>query len=407
MRKTRIRTLPLLFALCLGAWPLVADEEEPPSFKEALSGGDTAVNLRYRFEAVDQDDFEKDATASTLRTTLSYRTLAYRGFSLFLEAENVTDIGTDGKYNNKGAGSLGNGVTDRPVIADPEITEVNQSYLRWQGEDTRLDLGRQEINWGDQRFVGAVGWRQNHQSFDAVSLVNESLERTRFQYGFIHNTNRLFGDNKQMASHLLSATVKLPLGGLNFYGLYLDYNDEADFGLSRATYGLEWAGSHELEGGAKLLWEAEYADQSDVADNPVDVSASYQFLMLGGVIGGVTVKGAYEVQEGSDDRDRFLTPLATLHKFNGWADKFLTTPGDGLEDLYLSLSGHLGSVGWTLVGHDFSADNTGIDYGTEIDVQFSWKADWGQSFALKGAFYEADEHSVDTQKIWFISSYSF
>ena len=29
------------------------------------------------------------------------------------------------------------------------------------------------------------------------------------------------------------------------------------------------------------------------------------------------------------------TPLATLHKFNGWADLFLTTPNTGLQDLYL------------------------------------------------------------------------
>ena len=28
------------------------------------------------------------------------------------------------------------------------------------------------------------------------------------------------------------------------------------------------------------------------------------------------------------------TPLATLHKFNGWADLFLTTPNAGLEDAY-------------------------------------------------------------------------
>jgi len=172
---------------------------------------------------VDQDDFDKDANASTLRTTLSYRTLAYKGFSLFLEAENVTDIGTSGQYNNAGAGGLNNGVSDRPVVADPEITEVNQSYLRWQGENTRLDLGRQEINWGDQRFVGAVGWRQNHQSFDAVSFEDESLQRVRFQYGFLANANRIFGDNKPMASHLLSANIELPLGGLNLYGLYLDY----------------------------------------------------------------------------------------------------------------------------------------------------------------------------------------
>jgi hypothetical protein len=32
----------------------------------------------------------------------------------------------------------------------------------------------------------------------------------------------------------------------------------------------------------------------------------------------------------------FTTPLATLHKFQGWADKFLTTPVNGLADLYVN-----------------------------------------------------------------------
>ena len=32
------------------------------------------------------------------------------------------------------------------------------------------------------------------------------------------------------------------------------------------------------------------------------------------------------------------TPLATLHAFNGWADMFLTTPANGLQDLYFRAS---------------------------------------------------------------------
>ncbi|MFT5806450.1 MAG: hypothetical protein ACI9LG_000713 [Moritella dasanensis] len=42
---------------------------------------------------------------------------------------------------------------------------------------------------------------------------------------------------------------------------------------------------------------------------------------------------------GSDSGDYgFATPLATLHKFNGWSDQFLNTPTQGLADLYLSVS---------------------------------------------------------------------
>jgi len=44
----------------------------------------------------------------------------------------------------------------------------------------------------------------------------------------------------------------------------------------------------------------------------------------------------------------FATPLATLHQFEGWADKFLTTPANGIKDLY----GRLGWNGSKLLGLD-------------------------------------------------------
>ncbi len=124
-------------------------------------------------------------------------------------------------------------------------------------------------------------------------------------------------------------------------------------------------------------------------------------------MGAVTVKAGWEVLEGNARDGQFSTPLATLHKFNGWADKFLRTPTDGLEDLYLSLSGTAGKVAWTAVYHDFSADEGGAGYGEEIDLQVTCKAPWQQAFGLKTAFYDAGTFSADTDKIMFWTAYSF
>ena len=49
---------------------------------------------------------------------------------------------------------------------------------------------------------------------------------------------------------------------------------------------------------------------------------------------GWRIGGGYEVL-GADDGaalTSFQTPLATLHKFQGWADKFLTTPPNGIRE---------------------------------------------------------------------------
>ncbi len=404
-----------LLAVCLcllTVGPLLAEETEgaddnkATNLKEALAEGDAAVTFRYRFEYVDQESFEKNANASTLRTTLSYRTQPWENFSLFLEAENVVDIGTEDQYNNAGRNGLWNGVTDRPVVADPEITEVNQTYLRWQNSETNLTLGRQEFNWADQRYVGAVGWRQNHQSFDSFSAINESLDIAKFTYLYISNVNRIFGDNDPMSSHLLSAKLDVGLGSLDLYGLYLDY--DRSLVKSRGSFGLEWSGKHAFDNGSKLLWELEFADQSDVADNPRSISADYRYVMLGDAFSEkIAVKLNWETLSGSPETGSFQTPLATLHKWNGWVDKFLVTPPNGLVDLWIDLSGKAGKWGWTARYHDFSSDNDSIDYGTEFDARISYPLPWGQVLALKGAFYSADEFSDDTKKIWFYTTYKF
>ena len=40
----------------------------------------------------------------------------------------------------------------------------------------------------------------------------------------------------------------------------------------------------------------------------------------------------YEVFASDGSRSAFRTPLATLHRFQGWTDKFLGTPPAGVED---------------------------------------------------------------------------
>ncbi len=76
MKKT---TLPLTIAILavLIAPPCIADHQaqadEPANLAEALKKGTATINLRYRYENVD-DAGDKDAHASTLRTTLAYAT---------------------------------------------------------------------------------------------------------------------------------------------------------------------------------------------------------------------------------------------------------------------------------------------------------------------------------------------
>jgi len=405
---TRLLLCGVLLALLMApAMPLLAEEDqEQLTLAEAVTKGKPILNFRYRYENVEEDDsFDKPAHASTLRTALGYRSLAWKGLSFLVEAENVTVIGND-LYRNAGYGSLSNGVTDRPTVADPALTEINQAYLQWQNTDNKLQLGREEIIVGDARFVGNIGWRQNHQSFDAFTFANNSLERVDVFYSYVSKVNRITGAVADMSSHLLNVGFKLgDVGKLTPYAYWLDYTQIDSFGNSTSTWGAEFAGKYAVSDNTSVLYELEYAQQGDYADNPNSIDASYYFLMAGGAFKPLTVKLGYEVLGGSESDGQFRTPLATLHKFNGWADRFLNTPTNGLQDLFLQLNGKAGPVAWTVVYHSFGADTGGDKYGDEFDFNFGYTAPWKQSFGFKGAFYNADEFSVDVSKIWLWTSF--
>lgn len=143
------------------------------------------------------------------------------------------------------------------------------------------------------------------------------------------------------------------------------------------------------------------------------ISANYLHLSAGLSANGLTGKLGYE-KLGSDNNGTvaFQTPLATLHKFNGWADKFLSTPGGGLEDFYGSLSykiqadGPMKGLKFEAIYHDFSAA-TGGSYGNEIDLQVSKKISKNYYAGLKFADYNAKGFATDTQKIWFTLGANF
>jgi hypothetical protein len=411
------------------AMPVIAGEDDQPlSLEDAITKGQPIFTLRYRYEEVDQANLDSNAHDSTLRTTVGYKTGAYKGFNFMIEAEDVTvvgdpraySVGNPALYERWGISHLHNGVSpaERPVVADPALTQINQVFFQWKNPANKAHVGRREIIIGDARFVGNVGWRQNHQSFDAFAWTNSSLDFADLSYRFVGKVNRIFGDVQDMASHLINADVKIgKVGTLGLYGYLLDYTREWNYGQSRSTIGAEFKGKLESSDSMDLLYELEYAAQSDYADNPNSVEADYYHLMIGVATKPVTLKLGLEVLGGNplnpDDPDyvhkgSFATPLATLHKFNGWADKFLATPAVGLSDLYFTAGGMIGPVKGLATYHLFTASEGGADLGTEFDIQFTYKTSWKQSFGLKGAFYSTDAsepiantpHSVDTTKIW-------
>jgi len=384
-------------------------------------------DVRYRYENVDQDGIANDADASTIRTKLGYKSDVFSGFQWLAEGENTSRVFSD-NYND-----TNNGKTMYPVVADPQGgIEVNQLWVSYAGiPDTLVKAGRQGINLNNQRFVGTVGWRQNDQTFDSVLITNSSVDNLSLAFTQISKVNRIFGDDSpkgeldgttRAANAIYKVSDSLSVTG---YGLWIDLDDMALYGLSSKTYGVRVTGNTAVNDDWKLVYEAEFAEQSDYGDNPANYNVSYFHVSPALKWKSLTLQVGFESLEGNGSQ-AFQTPLATGHKFNGWADKFLGTPDYGLEDLYAKVAyvikgqnNLLDNTKLVAVYHEFDSESGSMSYGNELDLVIAHPLSTGNlpflkngSVSLKYADFNSDgsgafSGDADTTKWWLTTQYKF
>lgn len=396
-------------ALALATAP-VSTPAQAGDFSQAIEEGKIILDMRFRYEMVDQEPVDDNANAFTLRTRFGFETGEFHNFKALIEGEHITALG-DEKYNN-----TNNGKAQYPVVADPDGTELNRVQLSYTGIDnTSATIGRQRINLGNQRFIGAVGFRQNEQTMDSLVLVNKSVPNTTLVYGYIDEVHRIFGNNHAAGNldtnaHVVNVVnTSLPYGTLTVNGYWLDVQDVD--ALSTQTYGFRYNGKQAWDD-FTFLYDVEYAHQSDHADNPNSFSLNFYSITGGVKWSNLTAKVNYEVLEG-DGAVGFTTPLATLHKFQGFADKFLGTPGNGVKDIGFNVAYQVQGLpvvkGMKLAVwyHKFKAENGGMDYGDEIDFLIGTKWDHNISAAIKYAHYNAKGWKSDTDKLWLTLGYAY
>ncbi len=400
---------PLAGAVLLACAPF-ARAQENDAFWNALTQGKPDMYLRLRTEQVDDGTPSiRRATATSLRTALGYQTGLFHGIGLYGQFEDVHVIGNDRLYNDGGT----NGIANRATIADPQGTEINQANIRFEGlPQTVLRYGRQEITHRDapfHRYVGNILWRQNWQSFDGFRVTNQSVPKLLVDYSYVYNVNRIFGESNPVADrsdfHLKGHLVNVQYSGFSFgkfepYAYVLDFEKPVSERFSTATYGLRFEGAAPLSDATKFLYTAEAAKQSDSGENPNDIGVNYYLGELGAshAYGGgnsVMLKLSYELLQGEGGVKSFQTPLGTNHAFQGWADRFLITPGDGIEDWFVTLRAGLFGVTFIAVYHQYSADNLGYDYGSEWNLQAEKTFAKRYTVGVKYANYEAGQNATN------------
>lgn len=406
MTKTSAAWLALA-ALCMGATGARAQADGDSDASGQASDdsvGDVSFDFRYRSEFVDLAGIGESAAASTLRSRITFESATLNRFQVLLQADNVATLGSE-EFN-----STTNGKTDYPVVADPEGTDLNQAWLTFSGDTVTVRAGRQTIRHGTERFVGGVAWRQNEQAFDGVRIQWVPAGGFDLDLSWVNRVKRIFGPDDGLNpadwkgdNVFVRANWSLADNHrLSAHGYLLDFDPQDGYAPGRTVnnsvdiLGLEYSGSFD-----RLTLNLNWDTQQDAGASRLDYRAEHYLAEVIAPVGGATLTAGYEVF-GADNGSGFRTPTATLHKFQGWTDKFLATPGDGLKDTYLIAAGTLGPVALTAHWHDFRAEASGGDFGTEFGLQLAWRVTDRFTVLAKYATFATDDSSrfQDTDKAW-------
>ena len=474
--------------LIAGATSTAYAEELAPlpdyTLLDAIKGGKNLTSFRLRYEHVSQDGLQppttvgttvnptankdlKDADGVTLRSLVGWQTAPFHNLSFAAQVINVSKF--EDNFNDSTNNTLINSVSNQPgkvqyaKIVDPDNTDINQLFVDWTGiKNTRIRAGRQQINLDNVRFIGDIGFRQVMQVFDGISVLNKSIPDTET---FLAHIERVKQINTELRSDgaLEIANLKYrisPTESLVGYGYFSGFEDlgfgRAWFGNAPAKAGLSVGkngsinqnadqgnkilgvrldGVHVFNPDWKGLYTAEYAKQTDYNGGDSRIDAHYYKLGGGAAYGNFALRVDQELLSSNDSEYAFQTPFGTNHLFQGWVDKFLTTPLEGIQDSFVTATYKYGDFTFFADYHLIDSDNgfhtvgggsstSGDRYGREWNVAATYNYDKNIMAKVEyGKFTEGDHYALlantannvagnrgrfrDTEKLWLTMMYSF
>lgn len=402
---------------------LAEDVAQATSLKEALTEGKPNINFKFRYENVNQDGKTETGEAFTLRSLIGYETKPFHGFSVNAEVYGLSPLNDD--YNDLKKGSPLASRTKYPVIADPEDYDFHQIYLQWQNAENTVKLGRQGMILDNWRFIGDVRFRQNWQVFNGLSFVNKSLPNTTIALAHYEQvkqiTTKIEDGNFEVANIKYAIT---PTTSLTGYGYLVDWDGKDSVlkqeSKSNKTFGLRLDGSQKIDDNWKVLYTAEYAKQDDYKNGDKKIDNDYYRVGAGAGYGDWFLRIDQEKLSGNADGKAFQTPLGTNHLFQGWADVFLVTPNEGIEDTMLIAGGKVMDATIKAEYHLINSDRNfskvgggkGDSYGKELDLGVYHKFTKQISGSVEYAnFKEDDQYAAgrkrDIEKFWITAIYLF
>jgi hypothetical protein len=418
-RRLSIAVFSALLAIyAVPAWSEEAAVAEPETLLDAITQGKPMTSFRLRYENLNQEGYQSTAPnakkldtgeAFTLRSLIGWQTAPFKNFSFAAQLTDVHEFNND--FNDRRDNLAEPGKSAYPNIVDPGYTDINQLYVDWTGiKDTKLRLGRQQLNLDNVRFIGDIGFRQNMQVFDGISVLNKSIADIEIFAAHFSKVRQVTTKLRDGNIDIVNAKYKISSGeSLSGYGYLVDMENLGQNGgnpaaiatvaqggnglgdsqdvvktastdASSKTFGVRLDGAHKVNDDWKLLYTAEYAKQDDYRGGSPLIDAHYFKLGGGAVYGAWSVRVDHEKLSSNDGKYAFQTPLGTNHLFQGWTDVFLATPRQGMEDTFISIAGSIAKAKLYAEYHVFKSDEKyqslngklGDKYGTELDLSVTY-----------------------------------
>jgi Alginate export len=387
--------------------------EEPFGIADSISRGRFTLELRPRYNRIDESDKPLRTEGGTVRLVAGIETAPLQMTRVVLEGIHANHL--DPHFNVDPANINS---SPYPLLPDPRYTGFNRVYLEYQGlEDARIRAGRQRVRLDNQRWISDNDFRQVPQLFDGAQAVYTGLANAELYAAYFGRVRNTSGVTNELDLTLLHAAWNpAPAHYLSAYAYFHDQAQNGAFtGFANNSYrviGIRWVGSAARWLGwsaVDLPFEAEFATQRAHAGGDARIDANY-WRVGGGIAWRETVARVdYEVKESNDGRYAVQMPLTDFYAFNGWTLHFYNTPRQGLRDGWATLR-----QGWrdfTLFAeyHRFRSDFGGIGFGRELDVGLTYAWNENTTLRLQHARYDPGAATTDPRirKSWITFTWKY
>lgn len=277
-------------------------------------------DARIRHEIKTNSDYDKAAsdrisfTGSRFRLNISAQNES-GNLMAFLQPQYVSYWG-EPEYVPSGIG--GSSVNSSGALNDKPL-DIHQAYITWRFNDSiSIEVGRQELNYGDQLVVGGVAWHNVGRSFDLTKFVYKFSEKNRVD---------LFASKLVDTNVSSSGSGDLNLYGIYFQGSFGQYLNNLDFylldknnrmgNLNDDIYTLGTRAKSSFENFDYRL-EANWQEGRPLVSSKSTGEGQFD-MEIGYTFSSIKTRVALEGFYATEEYDQLFP---TAHKWLGFADQF-------------------------------------------------------------------------------------